>query len=369
LRGVSVNLFLDITPEAEVYIIFDEQAGDKIRGRGEGSINLEVPRFGNIEMFGDYIIEEGEYLFTLMNFVNKPFKVKRGGTINWTGDPLNADINLEAIYTTRTALSTLLLEYFEAGNSDLETLARKSTQVDLLMYLTGRLLKPDINFDLNFPNVPNELRSFVESKINILRLNQNELNRQVFGLMVIGSFLPSGNEALTGRAGNSIYNTVSEMVSSQLSIYMSGLLSEVFTDVGFISGIDFDINYSRYSSDETDPTTGEQILRSGNELEVRLNNQLFNDRLSVNVGGNVDWGGNDNLGPATQGAFLAGDLILEYILTKDKRFKVRFYQRSDQSFDGGRRNKTGLGFSYRREFDNFGEFISNMKKAARGAVE
>jgi hypothetical protein len=371
LRGVSVELFLDITPEAQVYIIFDEQAGDKIRGRGEGSINLKVPRFGTIEMIGDYIIEDGEYLFTLFNnIVNKPFKVKRGGTINWSGDPLNADINLEAIYTTRTALSALLSEYFDGASTvDLETLARKSTQVDLLMFLTGKLLSPEINFDINFPNAPNELRSFVESKMNILRFNQNELNRQVFGLMVVGSFLPSGNDALNGRAGNSISNTLSEMVSSQLSIYMSGLLSEVFTDVGFISGIDFDINYSRYSSDEVSIIGEDPSFRTGNELEVRLNNQLFNDRLSVNVGGNVDWGDSNNPGQPNQGAFLAGDLVLEYVLTKDKRFKVRFYQRSDQNFDGGRRNKTGLGFSYRREFDNFGDFVSNMKKAARGVIE
>jgi hypothetical protein len=217
--------------------------------------------------------------------------------------------------------------------------------------------------------VPNELRSFVESKMNILRFNQNELNRQVFGLMVIGSFLPPGNDALNGRAGNSISNTLSEMVSSQLSIYLSGLLSEVFTDVGFISGIDFDINYSRYSSDEIDEITGQQTFRTGNELEVRLNNQLFNDRLSVNVGGNVDWGGNNNVGQATQGAFLAGDLVLEYILTNDKRFKVRFYQRSDQSFDGGRRYKTGLGFSYRREFDSFSDFTNNMKKSAKEVLK
>jgi len=350
----------DITDDAEVFIIFDERAGDKIRGRGEGSINLEVDRDGTIEMFGDYIIDEGEYLFTLLNVINKPFNVKRGGTINWTGDPFNADIELEATYPGRTALSTLLIEYLDNSNPDLENLARKSTKVDLIMYLTGKLLKPDIDFDINFPNVDNELRNFVESKLNSMRSNQNELNRQVFGLMVVGSFLPGDQYALNG--GEIGFNTLSEMLSSQLSIYLTELLSEVFTDVGFISGIDFDINYSRYTSETTDGN--EPGLRTGSELEVRLSNTLFNERLSVNVGGNVDWGTSTIQGPS-QGAFLAGDLVLEYVLTRDKRFKVRFYQRTDQTFVG-RRNKTGLGFSYRREFDSFKDFVKGMKGAVKG---
>ncbi|MFK7809160.1 MAG: translocation/assembly module TamB domain-containing protein, partial [Saprospiraceae bacterium] len=363
LRGVNVHLFLDVTSDAEVYIIFDERAGDKIRGRGTGNINLEVDRDGTIEMFGDYNIAEGEYLFTLLNLVNKPFTVKQGGTIKWTGDPFNAEIDLEATYYTRTALSTLLLEYFDGtSNVDLENLARTSTRVDLVMYLTGKLLSPEINFNINFPNVDNELRNLVESKLSTMRANQNELNRQVFGLMVVGSFLPGGQDALNGIGGDIGFNTVTEMLSSQLSIYLTGLLSEVFTDIGFISGLDFDINYSRYTA-ETTSVNGPEF-QTGSELEVRLSNTLFNDRLSVNVGGNIDWGNTTLVGPS-EGAFLAGDVVLEYILTRDKRFKVRFYQRTDQTFEG-RRNKTGLGFSYRREFDSFGEFIKGMKRTVRG---
>ncbi len=367
LRGVNVNMFLEVTEDAEMYIIFDERAGDKIHGIGEGNIQLSVTRAGDMEMFGDYLISEGEYLFTLLNLVNKPFSVKEGGTIVWNGDPFDATINLEATYKVRTPLTTFLSEYINGiSGSDIEALASNSTEVELLMYLTGALLAPDINFDLAFPNVNNELRNFVDSRLSILRQDQNELNRQVFGLMVVRSFLPSGDDALAGQQGVITFNTVSEMLSNQLSIYLTELLSEVFTDVGFISGIDFDINYSIYQSDAIDPT-GEDIVRSGSELELRLRNDLFNDRLSINLGGNIDWGGNTLNTGANDGAFLAGDVVIEYTLTKDRRFKVRFYQLTDQTFEG-RRNKTGLGFSYRREFDTFKEFLGGMKKTARKAA-
>ncbi len=369
LRGVEVTMLLDITDQAEVFIIFDERAGDKIRGRGEGSIELSVSRAGDITMYGDYIIAEGEYLFTLLNLVNKPFKVKRGGTIDWAGDPFNAVIDLEATYPGRTTLSTFLSEYFDHNiNSDeLEQLARKSTPVDLIMYLTGPLLNPDIDFDIHFPNVDNELRNFVESKLNAIRNDQNELNRQVFGLMVVGSFLPAGDAALSGQQGVITFNTVTEMLSNQLSIYLTELLSEVFTDVGFISGVDFDINYNVYTAEDVDIRSGDQVLRTGSELELRLRNNLLNDRLSINLGGNIDWGGTA-ISNTNEGAFLAGDLAIEYALTKDRRFKIRFYQLTDQTVEG-RRNKTGLGFSYRREFDTFGEFIRGMRKSAKKVVD
>ncbi len=369
LRGVNVEMFLNITEAAEVFIIFDERAGDKIQGIGAGDVRLSVSRSGEIEMYGDYLISEGKYLFTLLNLVNKPFEVKKGGTISWNGDPFDATINLEAVYSSTTPLSTFLSEYTSGvGGSDIETLARTSAQVDLIMSLTGALLSPDIEFDLRFPNVKPELRNFVESRLSILRQDQNELNRQVFGLMVVGSFLPSGDDALSGRQGLITFNTVTEMLSNQLSIYLTELLSDVFSDVGFISGVNFDINYSVYEADEIDPD-GQEIVRTGSELELRLRNDLFNDRLSINVGGNIDWGNNNGISTAqNQGAFLAGDVVIEYTLTKDRRFKVRFYQLTDQTFEG-RRNKTGLGFSYRREFDSFNEFIGNMKKTALKAAD
>jgi len=188
----------------------------------------------------------------------------------------------------------------------------------------------------------------------------------VFGLMVLGGFLPSGNSnVFAGRGGIIPINTLSEFVSNQLSIYLTELLSEVFTDVGFISGVDFNINYNVYQADELN-LNGAQVVRTGSELQLNLNNNLFNDRLSVNLGGNIDWGGGGGA-RSNNGAFLAGDVVIEYVLTKNRRFKVRFYQLTDLTLEG-RRNKVGFGLSYRREFDTFKEFLGGMKKAALKTV-
>ena len=354
LRGTNLDMTLHMTEEAEVWMIFDEKAGDIIKSKGTGDMQFELTRAGEFRMYGNYVVEEGEYLFTLYNVVNKPFLVQRGGTINWTGDPFGAEINIKAEYKDMsTSPYYFIQEYINAENQELLDDARQSTKVDLVMSLKGDLMAPEIDFDLGFPTVTGELKNFTDSKLRVVRQDQNELNRQVFGLLVIGGFLPSGNidgsELITG------INTLTELLSNQLSIYLTELLSEVFTDVGFISGIDFDIAYNVYTADNLDDLS----VSTGSEFQLRLKNYLFNDRLSINVGSNI------GAAETTEGTYFAGDVVIEYVLTKDRRFKVRFYQSTQPSIRG-RETKQGVGISYRREFDNF---IFGMKKAARKMIE
>ena len=353
LRGIQIDMNLEITPEAEVWLIFDERAGDIIKGTGTGNIQLQVFRNGDIKMYGDYEIEKGEYLFTLVNFVNKPFIVKKGGTIRWDGDPFGAIINIEAEYDRlRTSVYNFIIEYLNTDVSKGE--ARSPTDVDLTMHLSGPMLQPEINFDINFPSLSGELKNYTDSKLRLVRQDQSELNRQVFGLLVIGGFLPNQNSGIQGSQGIiGINNTVSELLTNQLSIYLTEILSEVFTDVNFISGVDFTINYNIYEADQGIPNP--QLQLYGTEIELGTKFDLFNDRFSLDVGGSyVDQGGQ----------YFSGDLVLEYYITKNRRLKARFYRLSDQTIQG-RRDKTGFGFSLRREFDSFSEFIDGMRKSAK----
>ncbi len=359
LKGIALDMNLSVTKDGKISLIFDERAGDVIEGRGDGYIQMFITRSGEFTMYGNYAVEEGQYLFTWYNLVNKPFAVRQGGTINWTGDPYNAQIDLVAEYSgLSTSLYNFLIEYLNDDNLKAE--ARNSTNVDLTMLLTGPLQHPDIQFDIDFPNLTGEMKNYTESKMRIIRGDQNELNRQVFGLLVVGSFLPSSETALAGSEGLIGINTLSEMVSSQLSIYLTELLSEVFTDVGFISGVDFNINYNRYQADELN-LEGDRV--TGNQLELDFKYKFWDDRLALNLGGDIDWAGGQVA--SENGAFLAGEFVVEYALSKDRRFKVRFYQRTDESLATGRRNKTGLGLSFRREFESFSEFFKGMKKSAK----
>lgn len=361
IKGANLDIKLTITPQAEILLPFDERVGDVMRGRGVGNIQLKVTRTGDFSVVGDYEIQEGNYLFTYQNFINKPFRVKPGGTLRWTGDPYDATININAIYDgLRVPPYNFILEYLGTDANQTRA-ARRTTPIELNMDLVGSLLKPDIQFDINFPSIDPGIRTYTDGKLRILRDDKNELNRQVFGLIVLGNFLPSPvvntsqqQQYITG------INTLSEMLSNQLSNYLTDLLSDVVTDVGFISGIDFDVNYRLYqiegleSVDVNDATTRQQF-------QLGLKNYLFNDRLLVNIGGNLDFNStyideNTNLG-----SYIAGDFVIEYLLTADGRYKIRAYNRNETGLDFDTQvNETGVGFSYRTEFDTFSEFVSSL---------
>ena len=129
-------------------------------------------------MYGNYEIEEGEYLFTysyrdLVKF-NKPFKVKRGGSIVWDGDPYAAQINLEAEYVgLRTSVFNLIAEFLESNANDgLATEARNTTNVDLSMFLKGDLFSPEIEFQMDFPELTGEIKGYVDSKLSLIHISE-----------------------------------------------------------------------------------------------------------------------------------------------------------------------------------------------------
>ncbi|MEM9918621.1 MAG: translocation/assembly module TamB domain-containing protein [Bacteroidota bacterium] len=357
LRGVELNMNLSFNDAAQVSMIFDERTRDIMRGRGNGDIQIFISRSGNFTMYGNYDITEGEYLYTWMRFVNKPFAIQEGGNIRWSGDPYNAQINIEAEYKGLTSpLTNFLFEYL--NDDQVRQEARQSSSVDLTMLLSGQLQKPDISFDINFPKVTGELRNYTDSKMRILRGDPNELNRQVFGLMVIGSFLPSGQSTFAGNESLIPINTVSEWVANQLSIYVTELLSEAITG-GAITGVDVDFNYNFYQSNELD-LDDEQIIRSGSELGLDFK-LLLNDRLELNLGGNIDFSSSAG-GSSNAQNYPSGEIIFEYAITDNRRLKVRGYLLSDQTLLTSRRNKYGLGLRYSKEFETLKEFFQNKKK-------
>jgi hypothetical protein len=357
LNGVSLEMDLNITEEAQGEIIFDEQAGDIIKGTGRGNIRILVPRNGEFEMFGDYTIEQGEYLFTLYNVVNKDFDINRGGVISWSGDPFEAQIRLEAEYAgLSTPVANFIQEYLIDAPDDLKQGASQPTEVELTMELRGDLLRPIINFDIEFPELIGGLKTLTDSKLRILRQDPNELNRQVFGLIVVGQFLPSD---IAIQGADIFYNTVSEFVSNQLSLLLTELFSEFFGEQSALSGIDFDIAYNQYQANFGES----QDFRRGDEFQLRMRQEFFNDRLSVLVGGNVDIGNSARV-PDQSGTFVGNDLVIEYVLNRDRTLKLRIYQRLEPDIGGGSRLEVGTGLSYRKEFDSFGEFLRSFRRAA-----
>ncbi len=362
-QGISVEMDLSVRENAVMELIFDEQLGDIIRGQGRGNIRMLVPRGGEFQMFGDYTIEKGNYLFTFWNVINKDFSVRKGGTIVWNGDPFAAQINLEAEYKNLSVTPLNFIKEYIYPGSDLEAEAYKRTNVELTLLLKGELLKPNINFDIKFPSLTSQLQTFADSKLRLLKGDQNELNRQVFGLIVMGQFFPSDFSS-ANVIGSTAGNTLSEFLSNQFSLLINHLFSEASEENKIFSNTQFDFVYKTQNQEIV--TAGETVGTAANQdIQLSITKKFLDDRLSIQVGGNLDIG-NDVYGiPEESGAFVGDDIVIEYILNKNRTLKLKIYQKLEPDISGGRRFQVGTGLSYRREFNSFNDFFESLKKASQ----
>ncbi|OAV44375.1 translocation/assembly module TamB domain-containing protein [Lewinella sp. 4G2] len=353
--GVSLNMDLTVTEQAVGEIIFDEEVGDILRGQGNGNLSLNIPRDGNLEMYGDYNITQGSYLFTFQRFLNKEFSVRPGGKVTWTGDPFEATLDLEADYENlRTPILNFIQEYLTT-NADQTVLtnASRATDVDLTLKLKGLLTKPDINFDLAFPNLDSQLQNYANNKRQQLLLDQNELNRQVFGLIVAGQFLPSD---LSFGVSDAAINTLSEWFSNYFSLLINNLVQNAFGEDAFISGFDFDFAYNSYRN--TSIADGADGRSSAFGFTVSRD---FNNRLRISNDLNV-FNNNQLGGLNSSNTFIGNDLAIEYILNDARTLRLRFYERIEPDIVSAGRLEIGTGISWRREFDTFKEFFASLRR-------
>ncbi|MEM7161553.1 MAG: translocation/assembly module TamB domain-containing protein [Bacteroidota bacterium] len=320
LSGVNLDMNLEITDDALVNLIFDEKIGDVMSGVGEGNVNIGIAPGNDLSIVGRYTVKEGDYLFTLRNTINKRFKVKPGGTITWYGDPYDAELNLEALYETRTSIYDLVLE-------DPENWKRR-VPVECEMALTNSLLNPSIGFNIRFPGLTSSVRSTVESRIN----TEAEQNKQIFGLLVLNKFFPPQDGLYTSSAsgvsglGVGAESNTFELLSNQLSNWLSQISNDF--DIG--------LNYR----------PGDAITNE--ELAVALSTQLFKDKVSIY--GN--FGFYNEVGLGQRSTNFIGDFILEYTMGEEGKWKLNVFNKTNDFTDTNQSPTTqGVGLLYQIEFD------------------
>lgn len=320
LDGITMNFDLDITEEAEVKIVFNKTAGDEMIGKGEGHITMVIDPLGEFNMYGQYSVIDAFYRFTLLDVINKNFDVRKGGTINWYGDPYNADLNLQAVYKVKTSL-------FDIMPPDIADDYRKATEVNCIMNFKNSLYAPDIKFDIEVPKSDENARSM----INSIRSSEQELSKQFFALLVMNKFMPLGGSSNREHTTASAFSTPSELLSSQLSNWLSQISDEF--DIG--------VNYRPGTN-----ITGEQV-------ELAFSTQFFDDKVTVSTNVGVSQGTSVN--PNNQ---LIGDFNVEVKLDEDGNMRVRGFNESNQ-FDIANVTQApftqGVGVFYTEEFDKLSE--------------
>lgn len=334
LTGFNLEMNLTMNPDFGAQIILDKKNGDALNVQGQGDLKVRINTLGKFEMFGDYIITDGSYLFTLENVINKKFDIDAGSSISWSGNPLNAEIDVVTSYKQRASIAPLLND----------TSFRGRFPVDCKLIITGKLFSPNIKFAIDFPNIDATAKARIDNVLS----DEAELNRQVFSFLLFRTFVTpqifnSNGGGVT--AGNAAASTGSEMLSNRVSEF----LNTYFGNLTGISNLQLGLNYRPSSQN------------SNEAVDLALSKQFLNNRVSVD--GN--FGVNSN---ARYSNGLIGDVNIDYKLSDDGRYRLKGFNRSNdnmQATTAGGPYTQGIGVFYRKEFETlrlFNLFSSKYKK-------
>ena len=325
----TLNLDVDVTDEADLHITLPDIGA--LDATGNGNIKIGTSRVNDLSLIGEYIIKNGRFQLNYKNLLSRTFDLKNGGTIVFTGDPLNGRINATGAYSIKTSLSSL--------GAEIDSTASTSTNVNVecLIHLKDALLNPTITFGMRLPNASEDVTQTVYALIDTT--NQAVMTSQALSLLLLGTF---------SYAGNSANNNSTNYLDAIASSFLFSSLNVSITD---------NVNVGiRYHSGGTD--------YSYDEYQVALRSEFFDNRLTFETNVGVMAGGS-NSGNASN---LIGEFDIFYKLTKDGRLQAHFYNHSNYntnyssfSFDRLAPYTQGLGVTYSRSFDRFSDLFKRKK--------
>lgn len=320
---LRVNFTLDVTPDAGLELIMDPYSGDKIKGYGSGSMQIEYGTKTDLRMYGIFNILSGSYNFSLQQLIHKDFKIREGSSVSFRGDPNDANLSINAIYSATANIGDLDPDLLEES-------ARTNVPVNCVLLLEGMLRNPSISFDLELPGANNELERKVKSYVN----TDDMMTRQIVYLLVLNKFHPSD----FSQAGRN--NEFSAVTSAAISSQISSILSAITDKVQIGTNI-------RTSQDGVSDT----------EVEMLLSGQLWDNRLLFN--GNFGYKNNPNV----KNVFV-GEFDLEYLLTPSGEFRLKAYNHANDMYRYLKQSLTtqGFGIMYKKDFSSFPELFMRRRR-------
>ncbi|MCL1639928.1 translocation/assembly module TamB domain-containing protein [Elizabethkingia sp. HX WHF] len=347
IKGMDVSVNIEVNKEAKMSIVIDKANGDFVKLQGEAQLTGGIDPSGKTTLVGVYEVEKGAYELSV-SMLKRKFDIQKGSTITWTGEPTAAIMDLTAVYKTETAPIDLVEQQVGQGQTNL---FKQRMPFNALLKMKGELLKPILSFDIttdeNNNSVSTEVKQLVDAKLAQLRQQEPEMNKQVFALLLLNRFI--GENPFQSSAGLSAETMARQSVSKILSQQLNNLASDL------IKGVD--LNFGLESTD--DYSTGNKNTRT--DLNVDISKKLLNDRLKVTVGSNFGLEGqarqNENM------TNIAGDVTVDYSLSRDGRYMLRAYRKNDyQVALQGQIVETGVGFIITLDYDKFREIFQKSKK-------
>lgn len=366
LSSNATNIIYDVevtaNPLVTVKVILDELTGDEIKGKGSGTLNIRSGTAEPLSLRGRFDIEEGNYLFTFQSFFKKPFEIRKGGQnyIEWNGDPYDANIKFEAMYTADKVSFAPLASSLNLTSN----ISNTRGDVYVVATLTDKLFKPQINFALDFPSnsvarTDPELSLLVQQ----MQKNLNEINRQVTYLIVFNSFAPS---ELAGDVTGA--NLGVSTISGMLLGVLSDQLNKLFGNLLKSDKYNINFNTSFYNRNLVDASR--TALNLSSNVNFSIGRSFFNNRFIISTGVGFDaplsQSGQSNI---QQNILLLPDVTLEWLINEKGTIRATFFYRENadnlttaSNASATRARRTGASISYRKDVDRIGDIFKGLFK-------
>ncbi|MBC7536430.1 MAG: translocation/assembly module TamB domain-containing protein [Ferruginibacter sp.] len=356
---LNYNLNIGVPKEASLSILLDPSTGDEIQVQGDANLNAGVDPGGNIVLAGTYELDRGFYELHYQ-FLERKFDLQKGSTITFAGPPLNANVNITAVYIATTSSSALLSNEVGDVSSGLANSFNQKIPFKVILKLSGQLSKPDITFDVALPEENNsaisaDLRTTIENKLQQIRSDPASINKQVFSLLLFGRFIPEqSSDFFKGNGGD--FSTLARQSVSQ---FLSSALNQIAGDI--FKGIDIDLNLNSYN----DYSNGGNAQRT--DLNIAVSKNFANDRITVSVGQNFGIEGQDAAAKAAgSNTGFKPDIKVSYKLTRDGKYLLRAYTKNQFEVTvDGYVVETGLAFVLTMDYEKFNELFRRTKRKSK----
>jgi hypothetical protein len=351
LIGMDVSVDISIVKEAELTLVIDKGNGDYLNLKGEAELTGGIDPSGKTTLTGKYEFSEGAYEMNF-NMIRRKFDIQKGSYIVWNGEPTMATLNIKAIYKVNTAPIDLLGNQLGNVSPTVKNTYKQKIPFQTILMMNGELMKPEITFDIILPDgnygVSSDIVTASQTKLEQLRQEPAELNKQVFALLLLNRFIgenPFASESGGTNAESLARQSVSKILSQQLNDLAGDLIAGV--------QLEFDLQSTE------DYTSG--TMQNRTDLNVGVSKKLLNDRIKVTLGSNFGVEGQDRANEQSNN--IAGDVALDYQLTKDGRYMVRAYRKNEyQVAIAGQVVETGLAFILTMSYNKFRELYHRSQE-------
>ncbi|MBT8398927.1 MAG: translocation/assembly module TamB [Rhodothermia bacterium] len=323
-EGMDIEINIDAPEGSTVHLVIDPLLGDVINGVGSGRVQI-LRKQGEFQTFGTFEVNSGDYLFTAGEVFVRRFIIEDGGLITWDGDPADALLDIPAAFRTRASRAGLGTN--TEGSSSL-------IPVVVNLRITGRVSAPEVSLSLAVDRSAQDLSSSTDQEFLETILNDPQQSTEyATSVLLTNSFAlttttSSGTEAL----GTGAFNSLSQLVATQLNRYLSSALPNV----------DFSFGVQGETGQELDITYGVAL-------------RLLDERLVIR-GEGVYQGTESAANESLQGEF-----VVEVRINNNVSAEI-FYRREGDALAAERilTSTTGVGVSYRTEFPTWRRVLNRL---------